>query len=239
MKIVPVKWAEFQHYKDRAPPWIKLHKGLLDNPKWHRLQLASRAIAPLLWLLASEKKDGVIEESADDIAFRLRCTTEELESAVKDLIEKDFFIDLESGASKPLAPRQQHAAPEERRDRGEKEGEADGATGKPAAAKPEEPNPLNANTWKAYKAAFVGKYRVDPVRDAKANSLIRQFVQRLGAEAPAVAAFYLTSQKPFHVQKSHALQPMLADAEGLRTEWAQSNNVKAASHVQRPAVEAA
>jgi hypothetical protein len=24
-------WSEFQHYKDRNPPWIKLHRALLDD----------------------------------------------------------------------------------------------------------------------------------------------------------------------------------------------------------------
>jgi hypothetical protein len=30
-------WAEFQHYRSRRPPWIKLHRGLLDDYAWHRL----------------------------------------------------------------------------------------------------------------------------------------------------------------------------------------------------------
>jgi hypothetical protein len=30
-------WAEFQHYRHRRPPWIKLHHGLLDDFAWHRL----------------------------------------------------------------------------------------------------------------------------------------------------------------------------------------------------------
>jgi len=24
-------WGKFQHYKDRNPPWIKLHRGLLGG----------------------------------------------------------------------------------------------------------------------------------------------------------------------------------------------------------------
>jgi hypothetical protein len=54
MLIVPNNWAELQHYKDRSPPWIKLHKKLLDNFEFQSLPVASRALAPMLWLLASE-----------------------------------------------------------------------------------------------------------------------------------------------------------------------------------------
>lgn len=60
MKLIPRRWSDFQHYKDRRPPWIKLHKALLDDREYQRLPLASRALAPMLWLLASESKDGVL-----------------------------------------------------------------------------------------------------------------------------------------------------------------------------------
>ena len=56
MKITPRNWARFQHYNTRRPPWIKLHRGLLDDYQFHTLPLASKALAPLLWLLASEHK---------------------------------------------------------------------------------------------------------------------------------------------------------------------------------------
>ena len=36
MVITPNNWGELQHYKDRSPPWIKLHKKLLDNFEWDR-----------------------------------------------------------------------------------------------------------------------------------------------------------------------------------------------------------
>jgi hypothetical protein len=37
-------WTQFQHYRHRRPPWIKLHHGLLDDFAWHRLPEASRAL---------------------------------------------------------------------------------------------------------------------------------------------------------------------------------------------------
>ena len=58
MLLIPKNWAVFQHYKDRCPPWIKLHRDLLNDRTFMCLPLASKAIAPLMWLLASESKDG-------------------------------------------------------------------------------------------------------------------------------------------------------------------------------------
>ena len=44
---------DYQHYKDRAPPWIKLHVKTLESYKFSRLQDASKAHLMLIWLLAS------------------------------------------------------------------------------------------------------------------------------------------------------------------------------------------
>mgnify|MGYP003342544218 FL=1 len=93
MKLIPKNWDNFQHYKHRSPPWIKLHKNLLDDMAFQRLPVASKALAPMLWLLASESNDGVIHRSAEEIAFRLRMTEKEVLSAIKPLIDNGFFID--------------------------------------------------------------------------------------------------------------------------------------------------
>ena len=42
----PKNWSHFQHYKDRCPPWIKLHKELLNDRAFMTLPTASKALAP-------------------------------------------------------------------------------------------------------------------------------------------------------------------------------------------------
>lgn len=105
MPLTPKNWQEFQHYKNRAPAWIKLHRGLLDDFAFSRLPVASRALAPLLWLLASEFTGGKISSSLDEIAYRLHMTATELAAALKPLIDGGFFIDDSAvlAECKPLA----------------------------------------------------------------------------------------------------------------------------------------
>jgi len=93
MKLIPKNWDNFQHYKHRSPPWIKLHKNLLDDMTYQRLPVASKALAPMLWLLASESHDGVINMTPEEIAFRLRMTEKDVVSAIKPLIDNGFFIE--------------------------------------------------------------------------------------------------------------------------------------------------
>lgn len=60
---------------------------------FQRLPVASKALAPMLWLLASESHDGVIHRTPEEIAFRLRMTEKEVVSAIKPLIDNGFFIE--------------------------------------------------------------------------------------------------------------------------------------------------
>jgi hypothetical protein len=114
-KLIPKNWSQFQHYNKRMPPWIKLHRGLLTDFSFARLPIVSKALAPLLWVLASENKDGVIHASTEEIAFRLHLTQEEVVSGLNPLISAGFFSDAsetKEGASKTLAECQQVATPE-------------------------------------------------------------------------------------------------------------------------------
>ncbi len=108
MLLQPKNWAVFQHYKDRCPPWIKLHRDLLNDRVFMCLPLASKALAPLLWLLASESKDGVFDGSLDELVFRLHITPKDYQDGVKPLIDKGFFV----VASGVLAECYQDAIPE-------------------------------------------------------------------------------------------------------------------------------
>ena len=104
-------WAEFQHYSKRRPPWIKLHHSLLDDYDFVRLQVAGKALAPLLWLIASESDDGSFPLDLDWLSFRLRMDEKDVETGLKGLESAGFI----TGASNVLASCYQGAMPEERR----------------------------------------------------------------------------------------------------------------------------
>jgi len=142
MLLQPKNWAIFQHYKDRCPPWIKLHRDLLNDRSYMRLPIASKAIAPMLWLLASESKDGVFDGSLDELVFRLHITPKEYQDGVKPLIDNDFFI-LVSGV---LAERKQVAIPETET---ETEGETETKKKATSVAPPEG---VSDSVWQEFKS---------------------------------------------------------------------------------------
>lgn len=88
-------------------------------------------------------------------------------------------------------------------------------------AKPNLPSKdLNAEAWAAYADEYEKKYRVTPVRNRTINGQVANLVQRLGADAPAVARFYVQHPKKFYAERLHPFGACLADAESLRTQWA-------------------
>lgn len=108
MIIQPTNWAQLQHYKDRSPIWIKLHRALLTDFKWCRLPVASKALAPCLWLLASEYQDGRIQASLEEISWRVSLPHDVIIEGLKALVDNGFFV----SASDVLASCKQVAIPE-------------------------------------------------------------------------------------------------------------------------------
>ena len=161
MLLQPKNWAVFQHYKDRCPPWIKLHRDLLNDRSFMRLPIASKALAPMLWLLASESKDGVFDGSLDELVFRLHITPKEYQDGVKPLIDNDFFI-LVSGV---LAERKQVAIPET-----ETEGETETKKKATSVAPPEG---VSDSVWQEFKS----------LRKAKKAPITQRAIDKISEEA--------------------------------------------------------
>jgi 5-methylcytosine-specific restriction endonuclease McrA len=55
VKYLSIKnFSVYQHYKDRRPPWIKLHTSMLDDYEFVMLPDATKCHLMLLWVLASQ-----------------------------------------------------------------------------------------------------------------------------------------------------------------------------------------
>jgi len=83
-----------------------------------------------------------------------------------------------------------------------------------------------AKTWKAYSTAYRDRYGVLPIRNAKVNGILANFIKRVPIdEAPDIAAFYLSSANGYYVGRGHCVDCLLSDAEKLRMEWATNHRM--------------
>jgi hypothetical protein len=182
MPLTVRNWTRFQHYRNRRPPWIKLHRELLDNFEFIALPFASQALAPRLWLLASESDDGSIPDSAVKLAFRLHCPVADVIAAVKSLIGAGF-LDGSLDASAVLAERKQDATPET-----ERETEGEERIAAPAALAL--PRPHIAGKPKAWSVEacddWIGAYR-GTAPGGRIGKALAPLVKAHGWEAVRVA----------------------------------------------------
>lgn len=91
-------------------------------------------------------------------------------------------------------------------------------------------------TWEAYSDAYESRHGTRPLVNAKVRSQVKLFLQRVpGAEAPNIAAFFVSSNKSIYVRDKHPVGYLLRDAETLRTEWVtgRQSTDTAARHADR------
>jgi hypothetical protein len=92
LKIVPKGWQDFQHYKDRRPPWIRLHRTLLDNQEFNALPPMACKVLVLVWLVCSETVEGVIDADPAKLAFRMRLPATDVAEAIECLMAFGFLL---------------------------------------------------------------------------------------------------------------------------------------------------
>ena len=98
MRFLTVKnWETFQHYKKRNPPWVKLHRALLDDYAFCSLPDHAKAHLMMLWLYASQN-NGMVPDDLPFLERKLSCSNLDLEI----LVDRGFLVP-KAGASIALA----------------------------------------------------------------------------------------------------------------------------------------
>jgi len=111
-------WEKYQSYKDRKPPWIRFHRTILDDYVFQSMSADSRALLPMLWLLACENDDpksGKITYSIESVSWRLRIRNEIVTKSLRELQTSGFIEFSESrneSVTKPLRNRNETVTPE-------------------------------------------------------------------------------------------------------------------------------
>jgi hypothetical protein len=105
-------WDSYQHYKHRTPPWIKLHRSLLDDMDYHACDPMAAKHLPLIWLIASENGGNL--PTVEKLAFRLRISAAKCGEVINAL-SAWIYGDVLQDASNMLAECKQHAMPEKSR----------------------------------------------------------------------------------------------------------------------------
>lgn len=143
-------WEQFQHYKDRNPPWIKLHFALLASEDWVTLDDASKLLAVVCMLVAS-RNNGLVPNNP---AYLKRVAYLDRLPKLKPLIDCGFLEIPQADASPMQASAsaaQAVARPETETDTEKKEALSETSSDQPPKSSKKHiyPEPFEA-AWKAY-----------------------------------------------------------------------------------------
>lgn len=121
-----VNYEKYQHYKDRCPPWVKLHASVLEDFDFGCLPDASKAHAMLIWVLASRHVNK-LPFHAGWVAQQIQA----LEKVDLDGLLSAGFIEMYQDASNLSAPSPLMLAPLEQRTEDRGQSSVAKATGEP------------------------------------------------------------------------------------------------------------
>ncbi|RUR38515.1 helix-turn-helix domain-containing protein [Vreelandella populi] len=84
---------------------------------------------------------------------------------------------------------------------------------------PKDPDAKTFKAWANYAITYRRRYTVYPIWNQKTAGQMGQLVDRVGKDlAPAVAAYYLSMNNQFYVNKHHPVGSLLADCEAIATQ---------------------
>lgn len=182
-------WNKFQHYKDRNPPWIKLHFELLSSADWVTLDDASRVLAVACMLVAS-RNGGHIDGSARGLMYLQRVAYLNSAPNLKPLIECGF-LECASAMLADASALQADARPETETE-AEAETEAEEAPTEPVASATDDPPKLNgydreleASIVAAYHEILPNLPRVRDWNDRRKRKLRDRIRERVKDGKPA------------------------------------------------------
>lgn len=163
-------WDRHQHFLRRRPTWVKLWHGLLNDKKFQKLPVASRALLPMVWLLASEFDKGIIDLDASEIAWRVHWPEEDFNDALRPCINAGFLI---AGARVADVVRKISVLSVRREKEAEKDAEIDPENDLLSKLSPSEQTiiPTNQNNLKQSKTTMPPKSDSDSDSDLKEESI--------------------------------------------------------------------
>ena len=176
-------WTQFQHYKHRNPPWIRLYIACLDDLDFARLPDATKGQLVAIWMLAGRYHNQL----PDDLGW-LENKMNATHPVDWERLLSDGWITYSGDASELLARCKQNATTEQSST--EQRGNNNGADAPHPLRRRAVPSrrKVDREAWVARLSLVFGKIGV--FKDAKIAAELAPVIKMLGENETVTAATY-------------------------------------------------
>lgn len=223
-------WEKYNARADvKHPTWFRMENDISISPALFGLLPEERWVWVTLMSQASKKSDAVITIQLEWFSWYTGASADTILSALQKLSDNGAVTYVDERIRTDTIADDRPRPHTSSTDRHTLQTDITNITDTTvAAAKPRTPTTAGSVVWESYSKAFEERYRLEPRRNSQTNSLCKRLVELLGEdEASAVAAFYVTSDHDYYVNKGHDLKALIADASKLRTEWKTGKTIRA------------
>jgi hypothetical protein len=209
-KITVLNWEKHNPKAKSIYKKTLISNGFLTDAKIRQLSPGGKLLFLSCLLVSGESGQSQIEVSHDSLCFQSGVKSGSVQSQL-DLLQSLQLLTYEKNASliKEVKEKKEKEVKEKKFQPSQKS----------------EPNPLNSKIWEAYKDAYLRRYKIEPVRNAKVNTNISQLGKRVGDDSVDLVYFYLNHNDGFYLKNLHPISLCLANAESLHSQMKRNRPV--------------
>lgn len=197
--------------------WTLTEAGYVQNRLTQEIRKAQRMVDQRVEAGKASARIRWGNESNENVTSVTRALHERSTSVVTGVVTKRQRKNTPPPPPSPLPSQSQSQSPAPSQTQNQGQLHSDAAS---APARVNGSEAKTAKTWEAYSGAYLTRYGAMPLRNKKINGMLARFVESVPAEeAPAIASFYLRSNRGLHVSSKHCVELLLRDSAALHTEW--------------------
>lgn len=204
-------WDKHNPKRDqKSYTWLRLNNDISTDPELFALDAEQKFVWIEILCQASRKNSGTIKVNLSQISYITKVSLIKINQLIEFLEQKPIIEVHDRALPRDVVtttPTYEQDVLHETNVRTIE-----------TSAKASAPS-LGSQLFETYSKAFFKRYGVNPVRNAKTNSLCKQLATRLGEEAHQVIEFYLSHNDQWFLKMQHDLASLVSKAESMHSQW--------------------
>jgi hypothetical protein len=226
LKIKILNWEKYNPKRaQNSYSWLRLNNDFFTDQKIFMFSLEQKAILIFLLSFASKENKAYFEIEPLYAAKILGIEVKKFLEALKIFKEKQI-VEYSLHDTTPDYTKLHQTTPTRRDETRRDETDETGAKNCNIAKRNKKEVSTGSMVWFAYAKAYAHKYKTEPVRNSKTNSICKRLVALVGLEkACLLSEHYLTINDQWYLKKGHSIELLINDYQKILTSYETGINI--------------